>query len=116
MTTGTTKGAVHFVNALRVRPEVIRLASGQAPVVWTVRVQAAEAWDAVRVEATPETPVREVKQAAMALLLPDVDQIDGYVVKRNGAELFNEAQSLHAAGARDASTLFVMARRRRPVR
>ncbi|WP_373058258.1 hypothetical protein [Gemmatimonas sp.] len=106
----------HFVNSLRVRPEIIRLASEQAPVLWTVRVQAAEVWDAVRVEATPETPVRDVKQAAMALLLPDVEQIDSYMVKLHGAEVPNEAQSLQLAGARNASTLFVMARRRRPVR
>jgi hypothetical protein len=79
-------------------------------------VQAAEVWDAVRVEVTPETPVRDVKQAAMALLLPDVEQIDSYLVKLHGAEVSNEAQSLQAAGARDASTLFVTARRRRPVR
>lgn len=112
MTVSTT----HFVNSLRVRPEIIRLASEQAPVLWTVRVQAAEVWDAVRVEATPETPVRDVKQAAMALLLPDVEQIDSYMVKLHGAEVLNEAQSLQSAGARDASTLFVTALRRRPVR
>ncbi|WP_411279725.1 hypothetical protein [Gemmatimonas sp.] len=112
MTVSTT----HFVNSLRVRPEIIRLASEQAPVLWTVRVQAAEVWDAVRVEATPETPVRDVKQAAMALLLPDVEQIDSYVVKLYGADVPNEAQSLQSTGARDASTLFVTSRRRRPVR
>ncbi len=111
MTVRTT----HFVNSLRVRPEIIRLASEQAPRLWTVRVQAAELWDAVRVEATPETRVRDVKQAAMALLLPDIEQIDSYVVKLHGAEVSNEAQSLQSAGAQDASTLFVTARRRRPV-
>ena len=36
MTVSTT----HFVNSLRVRPEIIRLANEQAPLVWTVRVQA----------------------------------------------------------------------------
>ncbi len=112
MTVSTT----HFVNSLRVRPEIIRLASELAPVLWTVRVQAADVWDAVRVEAAPETPVRDVKQAAMSLLLPDVEQIDGYVVKLRGAEVSNETQSLQSAGARDASTLFVTSRRRRPVR
>ncbi len=112
MTVSTT----HFVNSLRVRPEIIRLANEQAPVLWTVRVQGAEVWDAVRVEVTPETPVRDVKQAAMGLLLPDVEQIDGYVVKLHGADVTNEAQSLQSAGACDASTLLVTARRRRPVR
>ncbi len=111
-----TGRTTHFVNSLRVRPEIIRLGSEQAPVLWTVRVQAAEVWDAVRIEATPETRVRDVKQAAMALLLPDVEQIDSYLVKLHGAEVTNEAQSLQLAGARDASTLFVTGRRRRPVR
>ncbi len=106
----------HFVNSLRVRPEIVRLAAAQASVVWTVRVQAAEAWDAVRVEAAPETPVRDVKQAAMAVLLADVDDPAAYLVKLRGAEVTDEGLSLQAAGVRDASTLFVTARRRRPVR
>ena len=55
-------------------------------VLWTVRVQAAEVWDAVRVEATPETRVRDVKQAAMALLLPDVEQIDSFLAAGAPAE------------------------------
>jgi kynureninase len=42
-----TVSATHFVNSLRVRREIIRLASEQAPELWTVRVQAAEVWDAV---------------------------------------------------------------------
>ena len=112
MTVSTT----HFVNSLRVRPEIIRLANEQAPLVWTVRVQAAEVWDAVRIEATPGTRVCDVKQAAMALLLPDVEQIDSFLVKLHGAEVVNEAQSLQSVGAHDASTLFVTGRRRRPVR
>ncbi len=112
MTVSTT----HFVNSLRVRPEIIHLASEQAPVLWTVRVQAAEVWDAVRVEVTPETRVGDVKHAAMALLLPDIEQIDSFVVKLRGAEVTNEADSLQSAGVRDASTLFLAGRRRRPVR
>ena len=52
----------------------------------------------------------------MALLLPDVEQIDSFLVKLHGAEVVNEAQSLQSVGAHDASTLFVAGRRRRPVR
>jgi hypothetical protein len=37
-------------------------------------------------------------------------------VKLRGAEVTDEGQSLQGAGVRDASTLFVTARRRRPVR
>jgi hypothetical protein len=105
-----------FVNALRVRPEVLQLAPADAPTRWTLRVQAAEAWDAVRVECTPDTPVRDVKQAAMANLLPDIAQPDAYMVKLHGAEVRDENQSLRQAGARDASTLFLTSRRRRPLK
>lgn len=111
-----TVRATSFVNSLRVRPEIIRLASDHASVLWTVRVQAADVWDAVRVEVTPETQVRDVKQAAMALLVPDIEEIDSYMVKLHGAEVTNEVESLQSAGALDASTLFVTSRRRRPVR
>jgi hypothetical protein len=105
-----------FVNALRVRPEVLRLAPTGTEAPWTLRVQAAEAWDAVRVECTPDTPVRDVKQAAMANLLPDIAQLDAYVVKLHGAEIRDESVSLRQAGARDASTLFLTSRRRRPLK
>ncbi|HYW33024.1 MAG TPA: hypothetical protein VE869_16100 [Gemmatimonas sp.] len=105
-----------FVNELRSRDEAIRLASPNAPGVWTVRVQGAEVWDAVRVTAMPTAPVREVKAAAMAALMPDVELIDAYVVKLRGIEVTNETASLEACGALDGSTLLVMSRRRRPVR
>lgn len=108
-------GAAKFANTLRVRPEVLRVVAATAATVWTVRVQAAEAWDAVRVECSPESTIAEVKRAAMANLLPDMTETDAYMVKLHGAEV-NELQSLRAAGAKDASTLFVTARRRRPLR
>lgn len=98
------------------RPQAITLAPHHAPVVWTLRVQCAEAWDAVKVELSPETRVRDVKQAAMAQLLPDVDALESYVVKLRGIEVQREELSVHAAGAIDGSTLLIMSRRRRPVR
>jgi hypothetical protein len=52
----------------------------------------------------------------MAVLLADVDDPAAYLVKLRGAEVTDEGQSLQGAGVRDASTLFVTARRRRPVR
>jgi hypothetical protein len=105
-----------FVTTLRTRPDAIRLVGEHATEVWTVRVQCADAWDAVRVEVLPSTPVRDVKQAAMATLMPEVDDIDEYVVKLHGFEVTAEGASLQSAGAMDGSTLLVMSRRRRPVR
>jgi hypothetical protein len=104
-----------FVNSLRSREDAVVL-PGADGASWTVRVQAAEAWDAVRVVALRTTPVLEVKRAAMAELMPDVDDLDGYVVKLRGIEIHNEHASLEAAGALEGSTLLVMSRRRRPVR
>ena len=104
-----------FVNALRTREEPVRVVGAGAASQMTVRVQAAEAWDAVRVIAAPESVVGSVKREAMRALMPEVDDVDGYVVKLGGAEV-DERQSLAGAGAKDGSTLLVVSRRRRPVR
>lgn len=105
-----------FVTTLRTQPSAVRLTDGDVAGAWTVRVQSAEAWDAVRVELTPSTRVLEVKRAAMSVLMPDVDDIGEYVVKLNGFEITDERQSLEAIGALDGSTLLIMSRRRRAVR
>jgi len=105
-----------FVTSLRTRPRTLRLAGEHATDAWTVRIQSAEAWDAVRMDVLPSSPVRDVKQAAMAELLPDVEDIGEYVVKLRGFELSNEDRSLQSVGALDGSTLLIMSRRRRPVR
>jgi len=108
--------SARFVTSLRARPTPIRLVAEGATSVWTLRVQGAEVYDAVRVEVLPTTMVRDVKQAAMAELMPDVDALDAYVVKLGGFEVADEGASVQAAGATDGSTFLVMARRRRPVR
>jgi len=105
-----------FVVNLRTRSEAIRLVAADAAEVWSVRVQAAEAWDAVRVDVLPLSRVRDVKHAAMAQLLPDVGHMDDYVVKLRGVEIVNEDASMQAVGAVDGSTLLILSRRRRPVR
>ena len=105
-----------FVTSLRARPGAVWLAATNASTVWTVRVQSAEAWDAVRVEVEPGTRLRDVKRAAMAALMPDVVALDEYVVKLRGIELFDEDASMQSAGVMDGSTLLVMSRRRQPLR
>lgn len=106
----------HFVNQLRVRPEVLRVAPAGVTPTWTVRVQAAEAWDAVRVACLPDTTVRDLKHAAMHNLLPDIAEQDAWLVKLHGAEVEDEAVTLQAAGAQNASTFFLTSRRRRPLK
>jgi hypothetical protein len=105
-----------FVNGLRSREEAIVLPGAAPGSGWTVRVQGAEVWDTVKVVVLRDSSVQNVKRAAMAELMPDVDDLDGYVVKLRGIEIHDEAASLEAAGALDGSTLLIMSRRRRPVR
>lgn len=84
--------------------------------MWTLRVQCAEAWEAVRVEVLADTHVRDVKHAAMQILMPDVTAFDDYVVKLHGFDVLDEQQTVSAAGAIDGSTFLVISRRRRAVR
>jgi hypothetical protein len=105
-----------FVTGLRTPAEALVIPAAPGAPTWTLRVQAAEAWDAVKVVCAPETPVAAVKAAAMAALYP-ADQVAAeVVVKLRGAEVGDETQGVRAAGALDGSTLFLALRRRRPVR
>lgn len=110
-----------FVASLGVRPDTVRIATntggaGPRNDAITIRVRGAEVWDAVRVEASEQSLVQQVKQAAIAALMPDVDATDGFVVKLHGNEIRNEALTLAAAGVKNGATLLVMSRRRRAVR
>lgn len=107
---------VPFVVSLRVPAEALALAPAGTPGLLALRVQVAEAWDAVRVEALPSTPVSEVKRAALAALGDTGEAPEAYVAKLRGREVRDEAQSLAEAGVRAGSTLLLIARRRRPVR
>lgn len=106
-----------LVSQLRSRPHVLHLsgAASEGPNI-TVRVQVPEVWDAVRVEASPNARVIEVKRRALAELLREGHEGQYYVVKLRGLEILDETVSLQAAGLREGSTLLVTNRRRRPVR
>jgi hypothetical protein len=104
-----------FTAQLRTRGDVIALGAADASTRWTVRVQVAEAWEAVRVSAPPSEPVGTVKAAALRVLRPDAAFLDDYVVKLRGV-IVEESASLAEAGAADGSIFLVMLRRRRPVR
>jgi hypothetical protein len=73
-------------------------------------------WDTVRVEASPNARVIEVKRRALAELLRERHQGQDYVVKLRGVEILDETVTLQAAGLRNGSTLLVTNRKRRPVR
>ena len=82
----------------------------------SLRVQMAERWDTVRVDAPAGGPVLDVKLRALEALEPDAEPHEQYVLKLNGFEILDENASLADAGAVDGSTFLLTSRRRRPVR
>ena len=103
-----------FVSELRTRDGALRIGSGTPTM--TLRVEAAEVWDAVIVETNPSSPVSELKRAAVTALLGAKAKPDDFVLKLRGFEVLNEEVSLAEAGAVDGSIFLVTYRRRRPVR
>lgn len=103
-----------FVASLRSRPGAILVGALDGTAL-DLRVQIPEVWDVVRVRASPSTPVREIKTAVLADLLPAADQ-SCYVMKLRGFEVLDESLSLEAAGVVDGSIFLLTNRRRRPVR
>lgn len=104
-----------FVTGLRTNGTVIKLASGDEPVLH-IRVQVMDLWDSVRVDSPPTETILSVKGAALAALYPDGADPDALVARLHGYEILDEAQSLSEVGVRDGSILLLVARRRRPVR
>jgi uncharacterized protein GlcG (DUF336 family) len=104
-----------FVTQLRTPAAAIVLAPAGADAI-TIRVQLLEAWDAVKIVATVDTPVATVKARALAELAPDMPQPGDVVTKLGGFEIRNEGQSLTAAGVKDGSTLLLHFRRRQPIK
>ena len=105
-----------FTGQLRARAETIVLGAADAGARWTVRVQVAEAWDAVRFSVPPSEPVLSLKVRALEALRPDAPYHEDYVVKLRGVVVDDENASLADAGAADGSIFLVLLRRRRPVR
>ena len=104
-----------FVTELRTSDDVITVGGGNGAILH-LRVQAAELWDTIRVDAPGSASVGSVKRAALESFFPDGAAATDFVVKLRGFEILNENASLEAAGARDGSTLLISRRRRRPVR
>jgi hypothetical protein len=106
--------SAEFVTRLRVG-STVRAGSGSgAPLV--IRAQLLDAWDAVRVETTADSTVREVKEAVLRALDPSASPTEDYVVKLGGFEVLDENASLSGAGVTSGSILSIGHRFRRPVR
>jgi len=80
-----------------------------------VRVMVQDAWDEVRLDLPPVTPLAEVKRQALEATRVARDPA-GYLLKFRGAELRDESLSLAEAGLVPNGALIVLPKRRRPVR
>ena len=104
-----------FVTELRTDGDVIVVA-GNGGEMLHLRVQVAELWDALRVDAPSTATTAAVKSAALAAFFPQGANASEYVAKLRGFEILDESESLGAAGIRDGSTILLALRRRRAVR
>ena len=104
-----------FVSELRNDGDVIVVGGGNGAVLH-LRVQAAELWDTLRVDAPASSTMAAVKNAALTAFYPLGTDSAAFVVKLRGYEILDESQSLEACGVRDGSTILLTMRKRRAVR
>ena len=104
-----------FVTQLRAAPAPINLAE-PGPGTITLRVEASDIWETVRVIARAETPVAEMKKRVVERLFPNHQYADDFVLKLRGWEVLDERSSLAESGLVDGSILLLAYRRRRAVR
>ncbi len=104
-----------FVTELRTVDEVIRIGGGDGAVMH-LRVQVAELWDMVRIDAPGAASLAEVKHAALESFFPSGVNASEFVAKLRGFEILHENETLEHCGVRDGSTILLDRRRRRPVK
>jgi hypothetical protein len=105
-------------------PFVTKLRTGGAPIALaepgkgtiTIRVQASDLWETVRVTVASGTSIADVQRRVVEALYPDDEQLADFVLKFRGWELLDLNASLSSAGVMDGSILLLAHRRRRPVR
>ena len=105
-------------------PFTAQLRSARAPIAIdapgagtiTLRVEAADLWETVRVTARPSTSVADLRRRVVEALFPEGSQPDEFVLKLRGWEVLDPRASLADAGAVDGSIMLLAYRRRRPVR
>lgn len=106
--------SVPFVSQLRSARAPIELVKPGAGSI-TLRVEASDIWEAVRVIARPDSVVAELKQRVVTQLFPK-DMVGDFVMKFRGWEVLDELATIAQAGLVDGSILLLAYRRRRPVR
>ena len=104
-----------FATQLRSTRPPIKLAEAGVGSI-TLRVEASDIWETVRVIALSETPVADVKRHVVTELFPNDQHLENFVLKLRGWEVLDERSSLRDAGVVDGSILLLAYRRRRAVR
>ena len=104
-------------------PFVAQLRSARAPIAIdtgagaiTIRVEASDVWETVRVTARPATSVADLRRRVVEALFPADAHPDEFVMKLRGWELLDPRASLGDSGVVDGSIVLLAYRRRRPVR
>jgi hypothetical protein len=105
-----------FVAQLRTGRAPITLAEPGAPGAITLRVEAADLWETVRVIARPDTPLAELKSRVVSEIFADQRHVDEFILKLHGWEMLDERSTLAESGVVDGSIVLLSFRRRRPVR
>jgi len=103
-----------FVGQLRSNRPAIDIAKGPGSI--TIRVEASDLWETVRVTASPSTTAMEVMERVVAALFPAGDLVADFVLKLRGWEVLDPRASLADVGVVDGSILLLAYRRRRAVR
>ena len=104
-----------FVTTLRAGSQPIQLAEPGKGTI-TIRVEASDVWDTVRVVVRSDATVADVKQRVVAALFPYELATADFVLKLRGWEMLDLNASLSSSGVVDGSILLLAHRRRRPVR
>ncbi|MFN2636666.1 MAG: hypothetical protein ABR585_06555 [Gemmatimonadaceae bacterium] len=103
-----------FVNQLRTSGRTFKLGPQNGSPL-ELRAQVLEAWDAIRIDASPSASVRSLKELALRQLYPDPRHAQDFIVKLNGFEILDEDAPISSTEARNGSTFLITDRRRRPV-
>ena len=104
-----------FATQLRSTRPPIELAKLGAGAI-TLRIEASDVWETVRVVASQDAPVADLKRRVVAELFPNNSYPDEFVLKLRGWEVLDERASLKDAGLVNGSILLLAYRRRRAVR